>query len=126
MAVASGAKKMEAPIKAGYMEELRFGKRQQWAVAAASIALIAGAFHMADGAKPLACWEKWAASILVSIVAVGGIGLILSLQNHLASTRRVLDRFDNKAWRRGMSVVIGIATAMLMSAVAVAYSLWRV
>jgi hypothetical protein len=55
---------MEAPIKAGYMEELRFGKRQQWAVAAASIALIAGAFHVADGAKPLASWEKRAVSML--------------------------------------------------------------
>ena len=33
-------KEMEAPIKAGYMEELRFAKRQQWYVAAAAIGLI--------------------------------------------------------------------------------------
>jgi len=40
-------KEMEAPVRAGYMEELRVGKRQQWAVAAAAIALIAGASHLA-------------------------------------------------------------------------------
>ena len=32
-------KEMEAPIKAGYMEELRFAKRQQWYVAAAAVEL---------------------------------------------------------------------------------------
>jgi hypothetical protein len=37
------------------LEEIRFAKKQQWAVAIAAITLIAGAFHMAHTVKqPLA------------------------------------------------------------------------
>jgi hypothetical protein len=55
---------MEPPIVAGHMEELRFWKRQQWAVTAYAIALIAGAFHMSQSLKPLARWEKAVAMII--------------------------------------------------------------
>jgi hypothetical protein len=44
---------MDSTTKAAYLEELRFAKRQQWAVTLAIIAFIAGAFHMAHSAKPL-------------------------------------------------------------------------
>ena len=46
---------MRDTIKAAYLEELRFAKRQQWAVTTAVIALIAGAYSMA---QPLGPWEK--------------------------------------------------------------------
>jgi hypothetical protein len=51
-------KEMEAPIKAGYMEELRFAKRQQWYVAAAAVGLIAGAFHLVSVSKLLESRES--------------------------------------------------------------------
>ena len=118
-------KEMEAPIKAGYMEELRFGKRQQWAVAAATIALIAGAFHLAQSMAPLACWEKAVASNIVLVVAAGGIWLMFDLQTHLASTRTTIDPDDKRPWWRGMPIVFSLAIVQLISAVAVVYSLWR-
>jgi hypothetical protein len=78
---------MEAPIKTAYLEELRFAKRQQWAVTIAAITLIAGAFHIANLDPPLHPWEKVAATILVTGVAVGGIYLLYKLQRHLRRSR---------------------------------------
>jgi hypothetical protein len=118
-------KEMEAPIKAGHMEELRFGKRQQWAVAAYTIGLIAGAFHLADGAKPLACWEKAVVSNIVLLVAAGGIWLMFDLQKHLASTRTTIDPDDKRPWWRGMPIAFGLAIAQFMSAIAVIWALLR-
>jgi len=53
------------------MEELRFAKRQQSYVAAATLALIAGAFQMAQGMRPLAYLDK---------------------------TRKILDPKDDRSW----------------------------
>jgi hypothetical protein len=117
---------MEAPIKAGYMEELRFGKRQQWAVATAAIALMAGAFHLADGMKPLLNgYEKSAVTLLVIALMVGGIWLIFDLQRHLAKTRRIIDRDDVSPYWRGIAIARALAIAQGIAAVAVIYSLWR-
>jgi hypothetical protein len=118
-------KEMEAPIKAGYMEELRFAKRQQWYVAAAAIGLIAGAFHLAQSMAPLACWEKAVASNIVLLVAAGGIWLMFDLQHHLANTRKVLDPQDDRPWWRGAPIAFCLAIVQLISAVVVVYALWR-
>jgi hypothetical protein len=39
-------------IKAAYLEELRFAKRQQWTVTAAVVALIAGAYSVVQPLAP--------------------------------------------------------------------------
>ena len=116
---------MAPPVVAGYMEELRFAKRQQWAVAAATIALIAGTFHLAQGMTSLACWEKAVASNIVLLVAAGGIWLMFDLQWHLANTRKVLDPEDTRPWWRGMPIASCLAIVQLISAVVVVYALWR-
>ena len=84
----AGQQKMEALVRAGYMEELRFAKRQQWAVATAAIALIAGVYHLGDGIKPpLTAYEKLAVMLAILGVTAGGIWLVLfDIQNHIAST----------------------------------------
>jgi len=116
---------MDPSIKAAHMEELRFWKRQQWAVTTAAIALIAGAFHVAQTVMPPpVLWEKWVASILVGAIAVGGGWLIGGLQESLGQTRLALDSTDPDP-KRGRRVVSGLWAALLISAAAVIYSLWR-
>jgi|SRR6516165_866595 hypothetical protein len=111
-------------IEAARLEELRFAKRQQWAVAIATITFIAGAFHMAHSVKPLLePWEKLTATILVSIVAIGASVLISKLQCHLYRTRKNIDPNDKSL--RGLDVAIGLVLVLVISAIAVCYSMWR-
>src|SRR5262252_596613 len=97
------------------LEELRWAKERQWVVAIATIAFIAGAFHMAHTVKPpLVACEKLMATILVSIVAVGGSAFLFSLQSHLSATRKIVDPTDPNPWWRGADIVIGLATVLII------------
>jgi hypothetical protein len=110
-------------IKAAYLEELRFAKRQQWAVTTAVIALIAGAYSIV---QPLGPWEKRVAVRLIWIAVAGGWYLLCSLQCHLRNTRLAIDPDDRNPLLRGADVVIGMVIALVVSAGAVCYSLlWR-
>ena len=71
-------------IKAAYLEELRFAKRQQWTITAAVVAFIAGAYNVV---KPLGPWDKVVATILVTTVVVAGIWWLFDLQSHLRRCR---------------------------------------
>jgi hypothetical protein len=113
-------------IKAAFWEELRFTKRQQWAVTIAAVGLIAGAFHMAHTVKhPLAPWEKYVATAFVLGVAGGGCWLLYKLQGHLRRTRRLIDWRDKTAWLRSADIAIGLAIVLIISVIAVCYSFWR-
>src|SRR5262249_59683882 len=88
----------------------------------------AGAFHMAhtlDEKLPLRRWEQFAATILVSIVALGGAGMLYKLQGHLHPTRLLVDPSDEEAWKRGLEVVRGLVFVLIAGAIAVCYSFWR-
>jgi len=113
-------------IKAALWEELRFVKRQQWAVTTAVIALIAGAYSIAGVKQPLGLWEKWVAMGFILGLVAGGWWLLYSLQCHLRRTRLAIDRYDPNPLSRSADVVIGMAIALAVSAGAVCYSLlWR-
>jgi hypothetical protein len=113
-------------IKAALLEELRFAKRQQWGVAIAAIPLIAGAFHIADTAKPeLLLWEKGVVTALVLIVGGVGCWLLWKLQDHLRRTRLEIDWYDRTAFWRGSEVAIGLGVALIISAIVASWSLWR-
>jgi hypothetical protein len=112
--------------KMEFLDELRFAKRQQWAVTAAAIALIAGIYHIADNADPpLRDWEQHLAAFLVLVVAAGGIAMLFKLQGHLKRARLEFDKKDVRPYRRGLDVVIALTTAIAVSAIAVCYSFWR-
>jgi hypothetical protein len=116
----------EATIEAARLEEIRFAKRQQWAVAIATITFIAGAFHIAHTVQHrLACWEKVVATILVVGVLSGGCWLLFRLQDHLCRTRLLIDWRDKNPWWRGTDVLFGLVIALIISAGAVCYSFWR-
>jgi hypothetical protein len=121
----SDAGALEPPVRAAHMEEIRFWKRQQWAVAGYAIALIAGAFHMTQSVQqPLGFYEKVVASFLVFLIARGGGRLIWELQESLKKTRKVLDQEDPDP-ERGMHIVEGLWVGLAISAFAVVYSFWR-
>ena len=109
-------------IKAALWEELRFAKRQQWAVTAAVITFIVGAYNVV---KPLGPCEKVAATILITSMVFGGIYWLFDLQRHLRNTRLAIDRWDIDARSRGLEIVYGMVVALIISAIAVCYSFWR-
>jgi len=114
--------------EAARLEELRFAKRQQWAITIAAITLMAAAYHVADTMTvkaPLASWEKHFAAFFVLAVAAGGSYLILKLQHHLRVTRKRIKKEDPNPWLRGFDVAIGLVIALIISAAAVCYSFWR-
>jgi len=114
---------MRDTIKAAYLEELRFAKRQQWAVTIAVVTLIAGAYSIVQSLGP---WEKHVAIRLIWIVVAGSWYLLCSLQCHLRNTRLAIDPNDPNPLLRGADVVIGMVGATIISAGAVCYSLlWR-
>ncbi len=116
---------MDSTTKAAHLEELRFAKRQQWAVTLAIIAFIAGAFHMAHTVKPpLGSGERHAVAVSVVFVVVGGWWLLCKLQSHLRNTRLHIDPDDTSPWRDA-HLAIAMGVVLLISAVAVCYSLWR-
>ena len=109
-------------IKAAYLEELRFAKRQQWTITAAVVASIAGAYNVV---KSLGDWEKLGATILVVVAVGGGIYWLLDLQRHLRNTRLAIDRWDPDPWWRGADIASGMAGAMIISGIVVCYLLLR-
>jgi hypothetical protein len=111
-------------IKAALLEELRFAKRQQWTITAAVVALIGGAYGVVQRLGP-SDLEKVAATILVIVVAAGGIYWLADLQRHLYCTRLAVDRWDPDPWWRGWDIVSGMAGAMILSAAVVCYLFWR-
>ena len=112
---------MDPPIKAAYLEELRFAKRQQWTITAAVVALIAGVYNVVQYLG----WEKCAAAVLIWIVVAGGIYWLFDLQGHLHRTRLVIDRHDTSAGHRGLEIVYGMAGVLIISAIVVSYLLSR-
>jgi hypothetical protein len=111
-------------IKAALLEELRFAKRQQWTITAAVVALIAGAYGVA---QPLALsdLEKVGATILVVVVVIAGIYWLVDLQRHLYRTRLRIDPYDPDPRWRGSEIVSGMAGAMILTAAVVCYLFCR-
>jgi uncharacterized membrane protein len=109
-------------IKAAYLEELRFAKRQQWTITAAVVALIAGAYNIAREEDD---WEKAVITILIVAAVIGGTYWLRDLQGHLRRTRLVVDPCDKEAKHRGLEIVYGMVGAMMLSAIVVCYLLLR-
>jgi len=109
-------------FRALYGCKLAAAERQQWAVTAAVLGLMAGAYTTV---QPLGLWEKRVAVSFICIVAAGGSWLLYNLQCHLRNTRLAIDWRDTNPLWRGAEIVIGMWIALGASAAAVCYSLWR-
>jgi hypothetical protein len=98
-------------------EEVRFLKKQQWAVATAGVVLFGGFlatirnYHM----TPL---DKFLAVLLITIGACFGWWFLDDLQCGLAKVRRALDPADREATTRGREIVY-LHKAILVASAAV-------
>jgi hypothetical protein len=107
-----------------YLEELRFAKKQQWAVTTAAITLLAAIYAVAKDLKPeLGPKEKVAIAVLVTLIACAGVVYLTSLQSHLRETRLKLDPEDKEPWLRGVSVLAGLVGTVILGAAFVIYVL---
>jgi hypothetical protein len=103
-------------------EELRFAKKQQWAVATASVTLLAAIFalqhSLTDGLK---CVERIAFSIAIVLIAIFGTWFLIKLQQHLRDTRLQLDPNDRNPATRGADILGVLIGVVILSSICVLY-----
>jgi uncharacterized membrane protein len=76
--------------RAAFHEEVRFYKRQQWAVATAGVALLGALLATVHGVH-LTELERYLAVVLIVVGVCAGVYFLDSLQKALATVRRRLD-----------------------------------
>lgn len=105
------------------LEELRFAKKQQWAVATAVVTLLAAAFALQHSGAPdgLSTKEKVIFAVVITFTATFGCVLLSMLQGHIRNTRRRVDADDKDAAFRGVSIVGVLIGVVILSALGVLY-----
>jgi len=107
-------------------EELRFAKKQQWAVATAAVTLLAAMFALQHSAAPppdgLGNKEKVAFGIVVTLVATFGCIFLIMLQRYIRETRLRLNASDRDALIRGLSIAGVLIAVIVLSAASVLYA----
>ena len=104
--------------RAAQHEELRFYKKQQWAVSTAGVVLL-GAFLTAVGNVRITALDKFFAVILIFLAACAGWFVLDNLQEGIVKVRRALDPADRDAAIRGREILslhkcILVATAVVV------------
>jgi len=104
--------------RAAQHEELRFYKKQQWAVTTAGVVLL-GAFLTAVGNVRITALDKFFAVILIFLAACAGWFVLENLQEDIVKVRRALDPADGDATIRGREILslhkcILVATAVVV------------
>jgi hypothetical protein len=108
--------------RVAWHEQVRFLKRQQWAVTTAGVVLF-GAFLAIMGKQDMSEWEKYLAVLLIVVGVGAGCFFLDDLQNGLAVVRRALDPCDREAATRGDEILI-LHKAILVASAALV--LWIV
>jgi hypothetical protein len=103
--------------RAARHEEVRFLKRQQWAVTTAGVVLF-GAFLAIIRNHDMSVWEKHLAVLLIVVAVGAGCFFLDDLQNGLANVRRALDPHDREAATRG-GEILGLHKAILVASAVV-------
>jgi hypothetical protein len=110
------------PRRGQLLEELRFAKKQQWAVAAAVVTLLGALYGLAHSAVPnLDEKEKVLFAVIVTLIATIGCSILASLHRHMWSTRFELQPRDRDALVRGSGIVGALIGVIILSAIGVLY-----
>jgi hypothetical protein len=99
--------------RAAWHEELRFYKKQQWAVPTAGVVLLGG-FLTIVGNVRITALDKFFAVILIFLTAWAGWFLLDDLQESMAKVRRTLDSADRHAETRDR-VILGFHKFVLVA-----------
>jgi uncharacterized membrane protein len=106
--------------RAACFEEVRFLKRQQWAVAAAGVVLL-GALVATIRDVHMAALDKIFTLVLIAVGVGAGWFFLEDLQEGLARTRRALDPTDWGAATRGREIMNVHKTILIVTALVVAW-----
>jgi hypothetical protein len=105
-----------------YFEDLRFAKKQQWAVTTAAVTLLAAIYALQRSVDPgLGSKERVAVVVAIVLIATFGCIFLFMLQKHIRDTRLRLDRTDKDALLRGVSIVGVLSGVVILSAGCVLY-----
>src|SRR5262245_53974620 len=110
--------------RAAWHEEVRFLKRQQWAVTTAGLALL-GAFLATLGNAGLRPCEKALAVLFIMVGICAGGYFLDDLQDGLATTRKSLDPKDPNPKTRGGDILLLHKLILVGGALVVVWVLLR-
>jgi hypothetical protein len=116
------SKPAEEPRRGQLLEELRFAKKQQWAIAAAAVTLLGAVYAVAHRAGPSEK-EKVALAVVVTLIATLGCSFLANLQRHMRESRLELDPDDREPLLRGGMIVGALCGVIILSAFTVLYVL---
>ena len=111
--------------RAAFHEEVRFYKKQQWAVATAGVVLL-GAFLATVSDVHMTALDKFLAVVLIALGVCAGGYFLDSLQTGLAEVRRRLDPSDSSAATRGLDIVYLHKTILVGSALVVVWAVFKI
>jgi hypothetical protein len=107
--------------RAARHEELRFYKKQQWAVVTAGVVLL-GAFLTAVINVHITALDKFFATILVFLAAWAGWFVLDDLQEGIEKVRRALDPAHRSAEIQGRELLAFQKSILVASAVVVGWA----
>ncbi len=108
------------PRRGHLFEELRFAKKQQWAVAAAVVTLLGAVYGLAHSAVPNDK-EKVLLTVVITLIANTGCSILVSLQRYIHTTRLELEPRDRDALIRGAGIAAALIGVIILSAIGVLY-----
>jgi hypothetical protein len=107
--------------RAARHEEVRFLKKQQWAVATAGVVLL-GAFLATIRIEHMTALDKFLAVVLISIGVWAGWFFLDDLQDGLVKVRRRLDPSDREGETRGREILTLHKSILVGSALVVVWA----
>ena len=107
--------------RAAQHEELRFYKKQQWAVTTAGVVLL-GAFLTAVTNVRITALDKFFAVILIFLAVFAGWFVLDNFQEGIVQVRRALDPADRDAAIRGREILSLHKSILVASAVVVGWA----
>jgi hypothetical protein len=115
-------KPIEQPSRGELSEEVRFAKKQQWAVATAAVTLLGALYALADRAHP-GDKEKIALSVVITLIAILSCSFLVDLQRHLKTKRLELDPADKDPFLRGGAIIGALCGVIILGAFTILYVL---
>jgi uncharacterized membrane protein len=110
--------------RAAFHEQVRFYKKQQWAVATAGVVLL-GAFLATVNDVHMTALDKFLAVVLIALGVCAGGYFLDNLQTGLTDVRRRLDFSDHDAAIRGRDIMNLHKAILVGSALVVVWAVFK-